>query len=74
MAAVLHLLTADLSPLAVEAIERQLAAGDRVSLAMLEGAPRPGRLEGVTVHRVPEELGYADLLDRIFAADQVIAW
>ena len=74
MATVLHLLKTDPPPLAVAAIQRQIAAGDRVALAMLEGAPHPGPLEGVTVRRVPEELSYDDLLDLVFAADQVIAW
>ena len=74
MATVLHLLKADPTPLAVATIARQLAAGDRVSLALLEGAPRPAHVEGTTVYGVPEELGYRELLELIFAADQVITW
>ena len=74
MATVLHLLTTEAPPLAAAAIRHQIAAGDRVALAVVQGAPPPAPIDGVTVHRVPEDLGYHELLDLIFAADQVIAW
>ena len=74
MATVLHLLKTFPPPLAAAAIQRQVGAGDRVALAVLGGAPHPGPLDGVQVLRVPDEVSYGELLDLVFAADQVIAW
>ena len=74
MATMLHLLKTEATLLAAATIRRQVTAGDRVALAVLEGARSPDPIEGLTVYRVPEELGYHELLDLIFAADQVIAW
>ena len=74
MALVLHLLKGPPSPVAGATIARELENGDRVLVALVEGAPAPALPEGVTTHRVPEELSYSSLLELIFEADQVIAW
>jgi hypothetical protein len=73
MARVLHLLKGLDSALALEVIAQQQAAGDTLTLVVLPGAevPAPGRL---TVRRVPDDLTWEQLLEAIFAADQVIAW
>lgn len=74
MPGVLHLLKGDVNPLAAAAIARQVAAGDRVTLVLLEGAATPAGVGDVTVHRVPDDVDYGRLLDLIFESDQVIAW
>lgn len=74
MAAVLHLVDAELSALAAETMRQQLAGGDRITVVRLEGAPTPVVPDGVTLHRVPDDLTYAQLLDLVFASDQVISW
>lgn len=74
MAAVLHLVDGALTALAVETMRQQLAAGDRLTVVRLEGAPTPSLPHGVTVHRVPDDLSYSQLLDLVFASEQVISW
>jgi hypothetical protein len=74
MPSVLHLLKPGVSPLAGETIRRQAAAGDRVTVVLLDGAVLPAGASGLGVRRVPEELSYAELLDLVFEADQVIVW
>jgi hypothetical protein len=74
MAVALHLLGRGDVALALAAIARQVQAGDRVHVALLSGAPLPPLPEGVAARRVPEELSYAELLEEIYAAEQVIAW
>jgi hypothetical protein len=74
MATVLHLVKGPASAVALEAIRQQIAAGDRVTVVRLEGADAQDVPAGVGVLRVPDDLAYADLLDLVFAADQVIAW
>lgn len=74
MASVLHLVKGTASALALEAIRRQIMAGDRVTVIRLEGAAAPDVPAAVDVRRVPEDLPYTDLLDLVFEADQVIAW
>jgi hypothetical protein len=71
---VLHLLTREDAGLAVAAIEAQVAAGDRVRVALLHGGPVPKLPPAVEVERVPDPLPYPGLLERIFEADQVITW
>jgi hypothetical protein len=71
---VLHLLTREDAALALASIEAQVAAGDRVSVALLHGIPAPKVPAGVEVQRVPDGLTYPRLLERIFEADQVITW
>ncbi|HXG05031.1 MAG TPA: hypothetical protein VNO23_16665 [Candidatus Binatia bacterium] len=74
MAGVLHLVKSPDVGLARAAIEQQLRAGDRVSVALLHGAPAPDVPAGVPLFRVPEEVPYDRLLELIFEADQVVAW
>lgn len=74
MAAVLHLLKGADSDLAQATITRQIAAGDRVEVALLHAAPTPDLPQGVEVHRVPDDLAYEALLEKIFQADQVVTW
>jgi len=74
MARVLHLLKGGDIALALAAIERQAAAGDSVSVVVLQGAPAPTVPAGVRVLRVPDDAPYGVLLEEIFAADQVVTW
>ena len=74
MPTVLHLVDGDLTALAADTMRRQLAAGDRLTVVRLEGAPTPAVPDGVTLHRVPDDLTYPQLLDLVFASDQVISW
>ena len=74
MAQALHVLKGGDSALALATIERQLAAGDRVTVALLPGAPPPPLPAGVAVHRVPDEWSYERLLDAVFEADHVATW
>ena len=74
MAAVLHLIKGADATLARAVIEQSLAAGDRVTVALLPGAAAPDLPPGVTVHRVPADLTYDGLLELIFDSDQVITW
>ncbi len=74
MGAVLHLLKGGDSRLAATVIAGQVAAGDRVTVAVLHGAPVPALPPGVRLLRVPDDLSYAGLLEAIFEADQVVTW
>jgi hypothetical protein len=74
MAAVLHVLKGADAGLAQATIVRQVAAGDRVKVALLQAASAPALPEGVEVFRVPDDVGYEALLERIFEADQVVTW
>jgi len=74
MATVLHLYKGGDPGLARAAIERALAAGDRVGVALLHGASLSPLPAGIRIQRVPEELSWDALLEQIFASDQVIAW
>ena len=74
MSSVLHLVKGE-APLALPVIATQLAGGDVVTVAVLEGAETPADLPGmVTVRRVSRDLSYPELLHLVFTADQVIAW
>ena len=74
MATTLHLLKDGHLDVALAAIARQAAAGDRVQVALLGEAGPPALPAGVSVHRVPADLSYDALLDAIYAADRVVAW
>ena len=70
---ILHLLTAGDPGPAQAVIERQRAEGDAtVDVVLLPGASALSH--GLEARRVPDDLDYAELLDLIFASDQVIAW
>lgn len=73
MPRVLHLLKAD-SEIARAAIGAGVAGGDRVTVALLPGAPDPGLPAGVTVRRVPDDASWEELFDLIFEAESVVAW
>ncbi len=72
MAKVLHLVKGD-PALAADVIATQVAAGDAVTVAVLEGAA-PALPAGVSVRRLDTDLTYAELVDLIFEADHVIPW
>ena len=72
MAKVLHLLKGDPS-LATAVIAAQAAAGDTVTVAVLDGEA-PALPAGVTLRRLEADLGYPELVDLIFDADHVIPW
>ena len=74
MAVVLHLLKSADPTLAQAIIAQQIVAGDRVEVALLHGAPAPDLPAGVVVHRIPDDLAYSALLEKIFQADQVVTW
>jgi hypothetical protein len=75
MTRVLHLLKGDDPDLALTVIAQQHAAGDDVAVALLPGATAPPPLPaGVAAHRVPDDLSWEALLERIFAAETVITW
>lgn len=74
MARVLHLLKGDDPSLALTVIAQQQAAGDDVAVVVLPGAPAPAWPAGPTLQHVPDQLSWDTLLERIFEADQVIAW
>jgi hypothetical protein len=74
MADMLHVLKGDHATEALAVIAAQVAAGDRVTVALLAGAAVPSLPAGVEVHRVPEDASYERLLELIFAADSVVTW
>ena len=74
MAAVLHLLKNADTALARGVIDKHVIAGDRVTVALLRGGAAPELPVGVSVRRLDLDLSYAQLLDLIFEADQVITW
>jgi hypothetical protein len=74
MATVLHLLKSADATLPRTVIERHVGAGDRVTVALLSGAPAPALPPGVTIRRVSSDLSYSALLDLIFEADHVLTW
>jgi hypothetical protein len=73
MAHVLHLVKGERA-LAAVTIARQAAAGDDVTVALLQGAAAPDVPAGVAVRRVPEDVDYPQLVDLVFAADHVVTW
>ena len=74
MAAALHVLKGGDVALALATIQRQTAAGDRVTVVLLPGAVAPPLPAGVAVHRVPEDWSYERLLEAVFEADHVTTW
>jgi hypothetical protein len=74
MPGALHLLKAGDVALAVATIEKEVAAGDAVSVVLLHDTDAPAVPAGVAVRRVPGDMSYEELLEAMFAADRVIAW
>jgi hypothetical protein len=74
MARVLHLLKGDDAALALVVIAQQQAAGDDISVVLLPGALASALPAGVPLSRIPDQLSWEALLERIFEADQVITW
>jgi len=74
MARVLHLLPRAGIALASITIRGDLEAGDEVTVAVLADGAGDGLPDGVRLERVPSEVSYEQLLERIFAADRVITW
>jgi hypothetical protein len=73
MARVLHLFKGDHGGEVAAVLAAQRAAGDDVTVALLDGAA-PSAPAGVAVRRVPDDLSYEQLLALIFAADHVVTW
>jgi hypothetical protein len=74
MAAVLHLLKGSDTALAHAVLDRNLRDGDRVTVVVLPGGVATDLPAGLAVHRLEGDLSYAQLLELIFEADQVITW
>ena len=74
MAAVLHLIKASETALARAVLDRNLREGDRVTVVVLPGGAGAGLPAGVTVRSLDRDLSYAQLLELIFEADQVVTW
>jgi hypothetical protein len=73
MATILHLVGENDPGRALPAIAEQVAAGDAVTVAVV-GRDAVILPPGLTVHRVPAELPWDQLLELIFAADQTFTW
>ena len=73
MERVLHLVKGAHDDLVVATVERQLAAGDTVTVAVLDGEPPPLPAR-VTTRRVGRDCTWAELLDLIFDSDHVVTW
>jgi hypothetical protein len=74
MAAVLHLVKGSDTALARAVLDRNLRAGDRVTVVVLPGGAASDLPAGVVVRRLDGDLSYGQLLDLIFEADQVVTW
>src|SRR5262249_36812757 len=74
MAAVLHLIKGSETGLARAVLDRNLRAGDRVTVVVLPGGAGSGLPAGVTVRSLDGDLSYDQLLGLIFEADQVVTW
>ena len=74
MAAVLHLLKGADTTLARSVLDRQVRDGDRVTVVVLPGGAASDLPTGVPVRRLDGDLSYAQLLELIFEADQVVTW
>ncbi len=74
MAAVLHLLKGGDTALARAVLDRSLRDGDRVTVVLLPGGAEAGLPAGVAVRRLDADLSYAQLVELVFQADQVVTW
>ncbi len=73
MASVLHLVGANGAGRALPVIAEQVAAGDTVTVAIV-GHDAVPLAPGLTVHRVPTELPWDQLLELIFTVEQTFTW
>jgi hypothetical protein len=71
---VLHLLTAPAPELVLTLVRRQVEAGDRVHVVLLQGTPAPPLPGGAALHRVPDDRSWDHLLDLLFTAEHVFTW
>ena len=75
MARVLHLLARASAARAVTVIRGDVEAGDEVAVALIADASiDPPLPQTVSVHRVPAQWSYDQLLEQIFCADRVVTW
>ena len=74
MTRILHLLKGDDVELLSTVLAQPHGAGDEITLVRMPGAAPFTPPANVTVLRVPEDLSYEALLERIFASDQVVTW
>ena len=74
MAAVLHLVKRSDATLARAVLDRNVRTGDRVTVVVLPGGAGAGLPAGVTVRSLERDLSYAELLELVFEADQVVTW
>lgn len=74
MAAVLHLVKGADTTLARTVLDRQVRAGDRVTVVVLPGGAASDLPAGVPIRRLDGDLSYGQLLELIFEADQVVTW
>jgi hypothetical protein len=74
MARALHVLKGDHTAQATAVIAAQRMAGDEVTVALIGAAEAPTLPEGVTVHRVPDDVSWERLLELIFEAESAVTW
>ena len=74
MGAVLHLIKGGDTSLACAVLDRQVRDGERVTVVVLPGGAATELPAGVPVRRLDGDLSYEELVDMIFAADQVVTW
>jgi hypothetical protein len=74
MAAVLHLVKSSDTTLARAVLDRSLRAGDRITVVLLPGGAASGLPPSVSIRSLDGDLSYAQLLELIFEADQVVTW
>jgi len=55
-------------------VDRNLRDGDRVTVVVLPGGVATDLPAGLAVRRLEGDLSYAQLLELIFEADQVVTW
>ncbi|MGH7303104.1 MAG: hypothetical protein ACRELZ_07430 [Candidatus Rokuibacteriota bacterium] len=70
----LHLIKGADTALARTVLARHVRDGDRVTVVVLPGGAASDLPAGVPVRRLDGDLSYAQLLELIFEADQVMTW
>ena len=74
MASVLHLVKSADTTLTRTVLDRQVRDGDRVTVVVLPGGVAADLPTGVPIRRLDGDLSYAQLLELIFEAEQVVTW